>query len=50
VSQNKDDTETYYGAPQDFQNVLKGNVAVPTGAETFVRAVAHYFMRAKNGE
>src|ERR1700739_2065719 len=42
VSQNKPDTEVYYGAPQDFQNVLKGNVAVPAGAVEFVRAVAHY--------
>ena len=32
VSQNKDDTEIFYGAPQDFQNVLKGNVGVPPGA------------------
>lgn len=48
VSQNRDDTETYYGAPQDFQNVLKGNVEVPPGAVEFVRAVAHYFVEAKN--
>jgi SH3 domain-containing YSC84-like protein 1 len=48
VSQNRDDTETYYGAPQDFQNVLKGNVAVPSGAVEFVRSVAHYFIQAKN--
>ena len=48
VSQNKDDTEIFYGAPQDFQNVLKGNVGVPPGAVEFVRAVAHYFMQAKH--
>ena len=48
VSQNRDDTETFYGAPQDFQNVLKGNVGVPPGAVEFVRAVAHYFMQAKH--
>ena len=30
VSQNRDDTETYYGAPQHFENVLKGNVGVPS--------------------
>jgi len=47
VSQNKPDTEVYYGAPQDFQNVLKGNVAVPAGAVEFVRAVAHYFSQSK---
>jgi lipid-binding SYLF domain-containing protein len=47
VSQNKPDTEVYYGGPQDFQNVLKGNVAVPAGAVEFVRAVAHYFSQSK---
>ena len=34
VSQNKDDTEIFYGAPQNFQNVLKGNVGVPPGASS----------------
>ncbi len=48
VSQNKDDTEIYYGAPQSFQNVLKGNVGVPEGAVEFVRTVAHYFTKAKD--
>jgi lipid-binding SYLF domain-containing protein len=48
VSQNKDDTEIYYGAPQSFQNVLKGNVGVPDGAVEFVRTVAHYFTKAKD--
>ena len=48
VSQNKDDTEVFYGAPQDFQNVLKGNVAVPDGAVEFVRNVANYFTKAKD--
>jgi lipid-binding SYLF domain-containing protein len=47
VSQNKVDTEIYYGAPQDFQNVLKGNVGVPDGAVEFVRTVAHYFSQGK---
>jgi SH3 domain-containing YSC84-like protein 1 len=48
VSQNKDDTTTYYGSPQDFRNVLSGNVAVPPGAVPFVSDVAHYFVVAKN--
>ena len=48
VSQNREDTETYYGSPQDFQNVLKGNVGVPQGAVEFVRDVAHYFTKAKH--
>jgi len=48
VTQNFDDTETYYGAPEKFENVLRGNVAVPAGAVSFVRTVAHDFVRARN--
>ncbi|MGA7343745.1 MAG: lipid-binding SYLF domain-containing protein [Terracidiphilus sp.] len=48
VSQNRDDTELYFGSPQDFRNVLEGNVAVPPGAIPFVRDVAHYFVMARN--
>jgi lipid-binding SYLF domain-containing protein len=48
VSQNRDDTQIYFGAPEDFQNVLKGNVPVPPGAVEFVRDVAHHFIEAKN--
>src|SRR5580700_1511495 len=44
VSQNSDDTATFYGAPQDFRNVLSGSVAVPPGAVPFVSDVAHYFV------
>ncbi|MDE3150442.1 MAG: lipid-binding SYLF domain-containing protein [Acidobacteriota bacterium] len=47
VSQNTEDTQTYYGAPHTFESILKGNVAVPTGAVSFVRTVAHYFVQAK---
>jgi lipid-binding SYLF domain-containing protein len=50
VSQNREDTETYYGAPQDFENVLKGNVGVPQGSVEFVRTIAHYFAQAKSGQ
>ncbi len=48
VSQNRDDTATYYGTPQDFHNVLGGNVGVPPGAVPFVSDVAHYFVMAKH--
>jgi lipid-binding SYLF domain-containing protein len=48
VSQNKEDTELYFGAPQSFDNVLRGNVPVPPGAVAFVRDVAHYFVESKN--
>ena len=48
VSQNKDDTELYYGQPEKFDSVLRGNVDVPQGAVAFVRDVAQNFVRAKN--
>jgi len=48
VSQNREDTEFFYGQPLNFETVLKGNVAVPAGAVPFVRTVAHYFVTAKN--
>jgi len=48
VSQNYDDTTHYYGASHSFEAVLKGSVDVPAGAVPFVRAVAHYFVEAKN--
>jgi hypothetical protein len=38
VSQNREDTELYYGKAHNFESVLKGNVPVPPGAVEFVRA------------
>jgi lipid-binding SYLF domain-containing protein len=48
VSQNREDTELYYGGPQSFEAVLKGDVPVPAGAVGFVRTVAQYFVQAKH--
>ncbi len=48
VSQNRADTELYYGQPQTFEAVLKGSVDVPAGAAPFVLDVAKYFMEAKH--
>jgi len=48
VSQNTQDTETYYGQAYRFESLLKGDVAVPGGATEFVRTVARYFIEAKN--
>jgi len=48
VSQNSEDTEVYFGRAHSFESVLKGSVEVPAGAVPFVRAVAHYFVEAKN--
>ncbi len=47
VSQNKENTEVYYGADHSFESILDGNVAVPAGAVPFVKSVAHYFVEAK---
>ncbi len=47
VSQNNEDTELYYGGPEDFNKVLRGDVAVPDPAKPFVLTVAHYFVKAK---
>ncbi len=47
VSQNTEDTEMYYGAPENFENVLHGNVPVPAGAVPFVKTVARYFVESK---
>jgi SH3 domain-containing YSC84-like protein 1 len=48
VSQNSEDTEVYYGQPERFETVLKGNVDVPPGAVPFIRDVAQNFVRAKD--
>lgn len=48
VTQNKEDTDTYYGAPHSFESILHGEVAVPPGAVDFVRDVAHRFSEARN--
>lgn len=47
VTQNQEDTNTYYGAPHSFESILRGNVPVPAGAIPFVRLVAHDFVKAK---
>ena len=49
VSQNREDTEIYFGQPHRFEEVLHGDVAVPAGAVAFVRDVAAHFVRAKAG-
>ncbi|HUA99346.1 MAG TPA: lipid-binding SYLF domain-containing protein [Terracidiphilus sp.] len=47
VSQNQEDTELYYGQAHSFESILRGEVGVPPGAITFVRTVAHDFVRSK---
>ena len=43
VSQNSEDTATFYGSPHSFNKILEGNVTTPSDAESFVRTVAKYF-------
>ncbi|HWT67364.1 MAG TPA: lipid-binding SYLF domain-containing protein [Terracidiphilus sp.] len=47
ITQNEEDTEVFYGAPQHFETVLHGGVGVPEGAVPFVKTVAQYFVQAK---
>jgi lipid-binding SYLF domain-containing protein len=47
LSQNGDDTRTFYGADIPFQTVLHGGQPTPEGARPFVRTVARYFVRAR---
>ncbi len=47
VTQNADDTRTFYGTNQPFETVLKGDVATPASAREFVRTVANYFSKSK---
>jgi lipid-binding SYLF domain-containing protein len=48
VSQNSGDTEIYFARAHSFDSILKGEVAVPSGAVPFVSSVAHYFVESKN--
>jgi lipid-binding SYLF domain-containing protein len=50
VSQNKEDTELYYGKEYSFDFILKGKVDVPPDAVEFVSTVARYFVAAKQNQ
>jgi SH3 domain-containing YSC84-like protein 1 len=47
VSQNKDDTNTFYGAPQSFDSILHGNVPPPDVARPFLGTISKYFHSAR---
>jgi lipid-binding SYLF domain-containing protein len=47
LSQNQDDTRTFYGADMPFETVLGGNQATPPDARPFVRTVAKYFVASR---
>jgi SH3 domain-containing YSC84-like protein 1 len=46
VSQNKADTDAFYGSAHTFHSILAGQVPVPPPAVPFVRTVAKYFHEA----
>jgi lipid-binding SYLF domain-containing protein len=50
LSQNADDTRTFYGADIPFQTVLAGDKVVPTEAKPFVRTVAKYFVVSRENQ
>lgn len=47
LSQNEDDTRTYYGVATPFRTILAGDVATPPDARPFVRTVAKYFVSVR---
>jgi lipid-binding SYLF domain-containing protein len=47
VSQNTEDTRTFYGHDIPFTQILKGDVATPSGARHFVSTIAKYFRKSK---
>ena len=50
LSQNQDDTKSFYGADTPFDTVLKGNQATPPEARPFVRTIAKYFVVSKENQ
>lgn len=50
LSQNQEDTRTFYGADLPYEQVLKGNQATPAAAQPFVRTVAKYFVISKQNQ
>lgn len=47
VSQNKADTDTFYGGPHPFNVILSGQVPPPAAALPFLHAVGRYFGNAQ---
>jgi len=47
VSQNQDDTNTFYGGDHSFESILHGNVPPTQSSRPFLETVAKYFRRAQ---
>jgi lipid-binding SYLF domain-containing protein len=50
LSQNADDTRSFYGANVPFETVLHGGQPTPEAARPFVRTVARYFVTSKEAQ
>lgn len=48
LSQNSDDTRTFYGSDIPFKTVLSGGQPTPVSARPFVRTVSKYFIASKS--
>ncbi len=48
VTENTNDTTTFYGQPHTFEQILKGNVLPPDTAKSFVSTVAKYFRTSQD--
>lgn len=47
VSQNREDTDVFYGGSHSFEGILHGEVPPPAPAEGFLHAIRQYFGDAK---
>jgi len=50
ISQNSDDTDTFYGGVHSFDSILHGNVPPPPPSKPFLQAVRQYFGEAQSAE
>ncbi len=47
VSQNQDDTDTFYGGHHSFESILHGGVAPTPSSRAFLQTVSKYFRTAQ---
>ena len=47
VSQNKEDTDIFYGGSHSFESILHGNVPPPESATAFLETIRKYFQTAQ---
>src|ERR1700757_759847 len=47
VSQNKDDTDAFYGGPHSFESILHGSIPPPPASQQFLETISKYFHSAQ---